>query len=206
MQDGKPTVDLREVVNALRFKSRITGGWSMLPTEFGSREVIHWWFSRFLRRLVLRIAYDIGTLIHDNRSGRSATPSIVPGLARQNGRIVIDGHGRLHLDKLAVTDINKGSGSQAVLDAIINRRSWVKHLLCDGPYDRGALVSKTVLLEYIHEVVRRIADQRAGGHATEELGTRLDGGWLMRCRSVVHQYEARLDISDMPAWPWEETC
>src|SRR5271163_3066851 len=62
MQDGKPTVDLREIVNALRFKMRITAGWSMLLTEFGSRYVVHWWFRRFLRRLLLRMVYDIGTM------------------------------------------------------------------------------------------------------------------------------------------------
>jgi putative transposase len=60
MQDGEPTVDLREVVNAIRFKTRITGGWWMLPTEFESRDGIHLWFRRFLRRLLFRIVHDIG--------------------------------------------------------------------------------------------------------------------------------------------------
>ena len=122
------------------------------------------------------------------------------------GRIVIDGHGRLHLDKLTVTDINKGSGSQAILDAIIKRQPWVKHLLGDGPYDRGALVSKTVLLEFLHEVVRRIAVEQTVGHATPETVAGHNAEWLTRWRSIVRQYEARIDISDMPAWPWEETC
>jgi putative transposase len=203
IQDGKPTIDLREVVNALRFKSRITGGWSMLPTGFGSREVIHWWFRRLLRRLLLRIAYDRGTLMQEGHTNRAAAVPIV-SQPRRKGRIVIDGHGRLHLDKLTVTDMNKGSGSQAILDAIIKRQPWVKHLLGDGSYDRGTLVSKTVLLEFLHEVVRRMAVEQTVGHATPETVAGHNAEWLTRWRSVVRRYEARLDISDMPAWPWEK--
>ena len=177
----------------------------MLPTEFGSREVIHWWFRRLLRRLLLRIAYDLRTLIQEGHTSRAAAVPIV-SKPRRKGRIVIDGHGRLHLDKLTVTDINKGSGSQAILDAIIKRQPWVKHLLGDGPYDRGTLVSKTVLLEFLHEVVRGMVGRRSGGYAAQDIATQHDGGGLMRCRSVIRQYEARLDLSDTAVWPWEKIC
>jgi hypothetical protein len=29
---------------------------------------------------------------------------------------------------------------------------------------------------------------------------------LIRCRSVIRQYEARLDLSDTAVWPWEKIC
>jgi len=204
MQNGEPTVDLREVVNALRFKTLIIGGWSMLPTEFGSRDVIHWWFRRFLRLLLLRIVYDVEAMVREVGADRTKVPPATQQFARRGvGAVVIDRHGRLHLDSLTVADITRKSGSQALLDAIITRWPWVKHLLCDGPFDREALVSKPVLLEFIHEVACRVAAEPVRESSTQQADANRNSGWLMRWRSFLRLYEARLDISDAPAWPWE---
>jgi len=206
MQDGEPTVDLREVVNAIRFKTRITGGWSMLPTEFGSRDGIHLWFRRFLRRLLFRIVHDIGAIIQEDITNRTRIPSTIRQNARPGaGSAVAGRYARLHLDNVTVADITRISGSQAILGAVIKRWPWIKHMLCDGPHDRGTLASHTILLEFIHEVARRIAAEPIIESSTRRSAAKCNAASFMRWRPVVRQYEERLDISDTPEWPWE-TC
>jgi len=104
-----------------------------------------------------------------------------------------------------VTQIVGGAGSQAILDAVVKRWPWVKHLLGDGPYDRGALVSKPVFLEFLNEVVRCMTVEPSVRDSTQEIATKHNAEWLMRWRPVVRRYEASMDISDTPVWPWE-TC
>jgi putative transposase len=205
IQDGKPTVDLREIVNALRFKVRITGGWSMLPTDFGSREVVHWWFRRFLRRLLLRMVCDVGAMIRVGHTNGAPAPPAGSQVVPRHRRSILVRPGNLHRVDRAVTEIAGRTGSQAILDAVVKRWPWVKHLLGDGPYDRGALVSKPVLLEFLSEVVRRMTVEPSLRDPTQEIATAHDAVWLMKWRPVVRQYEDSLDISDTPAWPWE-TC
>jgi putative transposase len=48
----KPEVDLREVLNAIRYMARSAGGWRMLPVHFGPWQTVYWWFRRFVRRLL----------------------------------------------------------------------------------------------------------------------------------------------------------
>ena len=39
----KPSVDLREVLNAIRYLARSGGGWRMLPIHFGPWQPVYWW-------------------------------------------------------------------------------------------------------------------------------------------------------------------
>src|ERR1700692_183413 len=49
---GRPIeVDLREVLNAIRYMARSGGGWRMLLNDFPSWQTVYWWFRRFVRRL-----------------------------------------------------------------------------------------------------------------------------------------------------------
>ena len=36
----KPTVDFREILNAIRYMARSAGGWRMLPSEFGPWQTV----------------------------------------------------------------------------------------------------------------------------------------------------------------------
>src|SRR5882757_5284565 len=50
---GRPIeVDLREVLNAIRYMARSGGGWRMLPNDFPPWQTVYWWFRRFVRRFV----------------------------------------------------------------------------------------------------------------------------------------------------------
>ena len=52
-------VDLREMLNAIRYMARSGGGWRMLPTNFGPRQTVYWWFRRFVRRLLFQTIHDV---------------------------------------------------------------------------------------------------------------------------------------------------
>jgi transposase len=41
----RPPVDLREILNAIRYMARSGGGWRMLPTNFGSWQTVYWGFA-----------------------------------------------------------------------------------------------------------------------------------------------------------------
>jgi putative transposase len=44
----KPDVDLREVLNAIRYMARSGGGWRMLPRDFPPWQTVYWWSRRAL--------------------------------------------------------------------------------------------------------------------------------------------------------------
>src|SRR3954452_7341835 len=44
----KPKVDLREILNAIRYLARAGCSWRMLPIHFGPWQTVYWWFRRSL--------------------------------------------------------------------------------------------------------------------------------------------------------------
>ena len=73
---GRPRdVDLREVLNAVRYLVRTGCGWRMLPKDFPPWQTVYWWFRRFVRRLLFRTLHDVALMIDRERSGREAVGS-----------------------------------------------------------------------------------------------------------------------------------
>src|SRR5882672_12222637 len=75
---GKPSVDLREILNAIRYMTRTGGGWRMLPIHFPPWQTVYWWFRRFVRLLLFRTIHDVVLMIDRERVGREASPT--PGI------------------------------------------------------------------------------------------------------------------------------
>jgi transposase len=71
----RPTVDLREILYAIRYMVRSAGGWRMLPHEFGPWQTVYWWFRRFVRLLLFRTIHDVALMMDRERAGREASPS-----------------------------------------------------------------------------------------------------------------------------------
>ena len=71
----KPSVDLREVLNAIRYMARSAGGWRMLPVHFGPWQTVYWWFRRFVRRLLFGTIHDVALMIDRERADRDASQS-----------------------------------------------------------------------------------------------------------------------------------
>src|SRR5246127_728658 len=152
----KPSVDLREILNAIRYMTRTGGGWRMLPKDFPPWRTVYWWFRRFVRLLLFRTIHDIALMVDRERAGREPSPpagiadsqTVKAPAAKTRGydagekivgrkrHIVVDTDGRLLMVNLTTADISDSAGAQMILDAIRKRWPWVKHLFADGAYDR----------------------------------------------------------------------
>jgi len=209
-------VDLREVVNAIRYLVRTGCGWRMLPVHFGPWETVYWWFRRFVRLLLFRTIHDIALMMDRERVGREASPTAgvidsqsvkAPAAVKRGydagkkivGRkrhVVVDTDGRLLAVNLTTADISDSAGAQMILDAIRKRWPWIKHLFADGAYDRGQLMDKAAFLDFVIEVVRRIDSDPGFKVLPRRWVVERTLGWLIRWRRLVRDYEQRLDVSE----------
>ena len=71
----KPKVDLREVLNAIRYLARAGCRWRMLPIHFGPWQTVYWWFRRFVRHPLFRTLHDVALMLDREQAGREASPS-----------------------------------------------------------------------------------------------------------------------------------
>src|ERR1700689_1221820 len=146
---GRPIeVDLREVLNAIRYMARSGGGWRMLPNDFPPWQTVYWWFRRFVRRFMFQTIHDVALMLDRERVGREASPtggvvdsqSVKAPEAKTRGydagkkivgrkrHIAVDTDGRLLMANLTPADISDGAGAQMILDGVRKRWPWVKHL------------------------------------------------------------------------------
>lgn len=217
-QRGRPReVDLREVLNALRYLVRSGCGWEMLPVHFGPWQTVYWWFRRLMRRFLFQTIHDLALMCDRERAGREASPSggvidsqsiKAPAAGAQRGydagkkvlgrkrHIAVDTDGRLLMVHLTPADISDSAGAQTILDGIRKRWPWVKHVFADGAYDRLKLMEKAAFLDFTIEVIRR-SDSRAGFQVLPRRWVvERTFGWMTRWRRLVRDYEQRLDVSE----------
>lgn len=214
---GRPReVDLREIINAIRYLVRTGCGWRMLPKDFPPWETVYWWFRRFVRQLLFRTIHDVALMLDRERSGREASPSagildsqsVKAPAARHRGydagkkilgrkrHVAVDSDGRLLMVNLTTADISDSAGAQMILDAIRRRWPWLKHFFADGAYDRGQLMDKAAFLGFVIEIVRRLADQPGFTVLPRRWVVERTLGWMVRWRRLVRDYEQRIDVSE----------
>ena len=210
-------IDLREVLNAIRYLARTGCGWRMLPVNFPPWQTVYWWFRRFVRLFLFRTIHDLAVMIDRERAGREASPSggvldsqtvkaPAPGAQRsfdggkkivgRKRHVAVDTDGRLLLVNLTPAGISDSAGARMVLEAIRKRWPWIKHLFADGSYDRGKLMDKATDLDFVIEVVRRIEGQEGFKVLPRRWVVERTFGWMMRWRRLVRDYEARIDVSE----------
>jgi putative transposase len=68
-------VDLREVLNGIRYLARTGCSWRMLPVNFPPWQTVYWWFRRFVRLFLFRTIHDLALMVDRERAGREASPS-----------------------------------------------------------------------------------------------------------------------------------
>jgi transposase len=71
----KRLIDLREVLNAIRYMVRSGCEWRMLPVHFPPWQTVYWWFRRFVRQMLFRTIHDVVLMIDRERVGRNPQPS-----------------------------------------------------------------------------------------------------------------------------------
>jgi len=211
----KPEVDLREVLNAIRYMARSGGGWRMLPNDFPPWQTVYWWFRRFVRLLLFRTIHDVALMIDRERSGRAAQPtagvidsqSVKAPAAKKRGydagkkvtgrkrHIAVDTDGRLLMVNLTTADIADSAGAQLILHAIRTRWPWIKHLFADGAYDRTKLMDKAELENFVIEIIRRIDGEPGFKVLPRRWVVERTFAWMTCWRRLVRDYEQRIDVS-----------
>lgn len=210
-------VDLREVLNAIRYVARTGCGWRMLPKDFPPWQTVYWWFRRFVRLMLFRSIHNIAVMLDRERAGREASPTAgvldsqtvkasaagakrgYDGAKRTVGRkrhIAVDTDGRLLMVNLTSADISDSAGAQTILDALRKRWPWIRHLFADSAYDRGKLMDKAAFLDFTVEVVRRIDKDPGFKVVPRRWVVERTFAWLTRWRRLVRDYEARIDVSE----------
>lgn len=213
----KPKVDLREILNAIRYLARAGCSWRMLPIHFGPWQTVYWWFRRFVRRLLFRTLHDVALMLDRERAGREASPSAgvidsqsvkapaAPGgggydaakhVKGRKRHIAVDTDGRLLMVNLTPADVQDADGAEAIIKAIRRRWPWLKHLFADGVYDRGKLMSAAAYRDFVIEIVRKLAGQQGFHVLPRRWVVERSFGWMMRWRRLVRDYEERCDVSE----------
>ena len=214
---GRPIeVDLREVLNAIRYMARSGGGWRMLPNDFPPWQTVYWWFRRFVRRFMFQTIHDVALMLDRERVGREASPtggvvdsqSVKAPEAKTRGydagkkivgrkrHIAVDTDGRLLMVNLTPADISDSAGAQMILDGVRKRWPWLKHLFADGAYDRTQLMDKAAFRDFTVQVVKR-SDAAVGFEVIPRRWVvERTFAWMTRWRRLVRDYEERIDCSE----------
>jgi putative transposase len=211
----KPKVDLREILNAIRYMARSGAGWRMLPKDFPPWQTVYWWFRRFVRMFLFRTIHDVALMIDRERSGRTASPtagvidsqSIKAPSAKKRGydagkkivgrkrHIAVDTDGRLLMVNLTTADISDSAGARMILHAIRTRWPWIKHFFADGAYDRRKLMDKAAFEDFVIQIVRRIDTEPGFKILPRRWVVERTFAWMTRWRRLVRDYEQRIDVS-----------
>ncbi|MES2258906.1 MAG: IS5 family transposase [Pseudomonadota bacterium] len=214
---GRPRkTEFRAVINALRYLVRSGCEWRMLPNDFPPYQTVYYWFRRLMRRFLFRTIHDLALMLDRMCEQREVLPSAgiidsqsvkAPGARERgydankkiNGRkrhIAVDTDGRLLAVNLTPADIADSTGAQLVLDALVQRWPWVKHLFGDSAYDRRALMDKAEYLNFTIEVVRPLLGQIGFQVQPRRWVVERTFAWLMRYRRLVRDYEQRIDVAE----------
>lgn len=213
---GSPRrVDMREVLNAIRYLVRSGCAWSMLPAHFAPWQTVYWWFRRLARRLMFRTIHDIALMIDRALADRATEPTAAvidsqtvkapaPGAERgfdgakktvgRKRHIAVDTDGRLLFVHLTPANISDSAGAQAVLEALHSKWPWIKHLFADGAYDRRQLMDKAAFFDFTLDIVKRT--EAAFVVLPRRWVVERTLGWMTRHRRLVRDYEARIDTSE----------
>jgi transposase len=204
----KPEVDLREVLNAIRYMARSGGGWRMLPRDFPPWQTVYWWFRRFVRQLLFRTIHDVALMIDRERSGRNASPTagvidsqtVKAPAAKKRGYdaakkivgrkrgIVTDTLGLILAVIVTAASLSENAVGVQLLDHVTSTyptisKSWVDTGFKNTVIEHGASLGVDV------EVVSRDAERRGFHVVKRRWVVERSLGWIMLHRRLSRDYE-----------------
>lgn len=218
---GRPReTDLREVVNALLSMASSVGPWRLLPKDFPQFSAVQKYFYRWRDDGLLRTISNTLVVAAREREGRQASPTAgvidsqsVTTTASGGPRgfdadkkimgrkrhIVVDTTGLLVGPVIHAADIHDRDDAPAVLESILKRRPWLRHVFTDdgygGPKLKGAL-------QKVGTFTLEIAKQTDKAKGFEVLRRRWvverTFAWLGRYRRLAKDFDKT--IASAEAW------
>ena len=191
----KVSVDLREMLNAIRDMAR--SGGVLFQTIHDVSLMLD--FERAGRERAGREASPTAGVLNSQTVKAPHGPARGYDAAKKTvGRkrhIVVDTDGRLLMLNLTTADVSDSAGAQLILDGVRKQWPWLTHLFADGAYARTKLLDKAVFRDFILEIVRRTDTGPGFKVLSRRWVVERTFGWMTRWRRLVRDYEARLDVS-----------
>lgn len=173
----------------------------MLLIDFPPYQTVYYWFRPLIRRMLFRTIHDLALMLDRlcnewevlPSTGIIDSQSVQAPSARTRGydankklsgskrHIAVDTNSRLLAMSLTPANIAGSTGAQMVLDGLIGRWPWVKHLVGDAGYCRRQLIDIAALLDFTVEVVRSPQGEQ---------------GFTVHPRRWALDYEHRIDVSE----------
>lgn len=206
-------VDLRRVVNALRYKLRTGCQWRLLPKSFPPRSTVHYYFRHWTKKGVLvrlndllrrRVRVEVEHREHEEATGGvidtqsvKSTEAGGPERGFDGGKLVkgrkrnmlVDTLGLLITAVVHAANIYDGAGAERVLEATRQRGIRLRKIWVDQMY-RGALrqwMAERDLGEL--EVVERLPGQKGFEVQPHRWVVERSHAWFGRNRQLSTQYD-----------------
>ncbi len=203
-------VNMREVINALRYLSRTGCQWRMLPHDLPPWEVVYYYFShwrdsgdweRINRELRIEIRVSVGkdpepsAAILDSQSVKATETSEARGYdagKKVNGmkrHLLVDTLGLVLIVLILTADVQDRDGARQLLEKIKGKFPRLQKIWADGGYT-GALIDWVKqMCGWILEIVKR-SDQAKGFQVLPHRWiVERTFGWFNRFRRLSKDYE-----------------